>query len=588
MLKISADPSIKDVQHKCIGDATAYDSERQLVADHFSWVTEFIINNGRRPKLLHVGNIANNAYNNAKLLNAAGLDCDVICYDYYHIMGCPEWEDADFEGEISDHFLPQWHTLNLRGFCRPRWFAQGPKNICIRYLLAKRAGHRLRSALWWHVLELERKTLSACGRGFLTSNWHKIGGFVKSKEKGEEWSLVGTVIGLGVAIQAGVACIAGIERFLGVMLVIFGLLITFRQHLLKGLLQVFAIKQGRQESSVRFDEKVTQLVKNFAQLFPLREDQLCPGDLEVNRIGITAWQSLFAHYDLVIGYSTDGIYPMLADKRPYLALEHGTLRSIPFQPDAQGRTTALSYALADHVLVTNADCMENAKFLAGERMSFMNHPYDEDHGTACDGWQELRSELCKTLDAAFLIFFPTRHDWVPGSGYADKANDVLLKAFVRLRKDNGIRVGMVCCRWGANVQDSMALIEQGGCAGSVRWMEPMGTVKFERYSLACHMVCDQFKLGAFGGVFFKAMSLGVPICTYLDEESMRHRYSESPPIVNCRTENELVERIREFADAPAGLEALGRQGRTWIKRHYSAAETVRVQMKVFSQLLKVI
>ena len=62
--------------------------------DALCWIESFREARGRPLRVLHIGNVANNAYNNAKLLNRAGLDCDVICYDYYHMMSCPEWEDA--------------------------------------------------------------------------------------------------------------------------------------------------------------------------------------------------------------------------------------------------------------------------------------------------------------------------------------------------------------------------------------------------------------------------------------------------------------------------------------------------------------
>lgn len=74
-------------------------------------------------RVLHVGNIANNGYNNAKFLRRKGIDADVLCYSYTHVMGQPEWEDADFEGEV-DEFHPDWDSVDLRGFVRPGWFKQ--------------------------------------------------------------------------------------------------------------------------------------------------------------------------------------------------------------------------------------------------------------------------------------------------------------------------------------------------------------------------------------------------------------------------------------------------------------------------------
>jgi len=102
-------------------------------------------------KILHIGNIANNAYHLAKILNEAGLACDVLCYNYYHVMGSPEWEDADFVGSV-DEWTPEWDSVNLQGFQRPHWFAQGPLHIGVNYLYARRQRHIFQAANLWPEL----------------------------------------------------------------------------------------------------------------------------------------------------------------------------------------------------------------------------------------------------------------------------------------------------------------------------------------------------------------------------------------------------------------------------------------------------
>jgi glycosyltransferase involved in cell wall biosynthesis len=97
---------------------------------------------GRPLKVLHIGNIANNAYNIAKLQRRAGIEADVLCGNYYHIMGCPEWEDATFDAQIPDHLFPKWHKINLHGYARPEWFVQGPGRTCVKYLIARNEGKR--------------------------------------------------------------------------------------------------------------------------------------------------------------------------------------------------------------------------------------------------------------------------------------------------------------------------------------------------------------------------------------------------------------------------------------------------------------
>jgi len=74
-------------------------------------------------RILHIGNIANNAYNNVKFLRRKGIEADVLCYDYTHVMAQPEWEDAEFDGQ-PDEFHPDWGRLDLGTFQRPDWFFQ--------------------------------------------------------------------------------------------------------------------------------------------------------------------------------------------------------------------------------------------------------------------------------------------------------------------------------------------------------------------------------------------------------------------------------------------------------------------------------
>lgn len=74
-------------------------------------------------RILHVGNIANNAYNNVKFLRRKGIEADVLCHDYRHIMAQPEWEDATFDGQV-DEYEPDWGSIDLEGFRRPSWFVQ--------------------------------------------------------------------------------------------------------------------------------------------------------------------------------------------------------------------------------------------------------------------------------------------------------------------------------------------------------------------------------------------------------------------------------------------------------------------------------
>jgi hypothetical protein len=89
----------------------------------FDWYSRWTRTKGRPLRVLHLGNIANNAFNNARIQRQLGIDAYVIAYENYHIMACPEWEEAAFEGDLGDPFFPNWKKVDLNGYERPPWFA---------------------------------------------------------------------------------------------------------------------------------------------------------------------------------------------------------------------------------------------------------------------------------------------------------------------------------------------------------------------------------------------------------------------------------------------------------------------------------
>jgi glycosyltransferase involved in cell wall biosynthesis len=525
---------------------------------------------GRAPRVLHIGNIANNAFYNAKILNQHGYDCDVMCADYYHIMGCPEWEEADFIGHIGDQFRPDWSAVDLQGYQRPRWFAQGPQQMCIDYLIARRTGDTDLATQRWDALGRANNTstdgdaLTVLSRLRAQWRYHRANAaryVIMVRERPDALRLIADKLKT-FAYTRGLGGQAIRAAALPVLLTGAAVLRAF--------------------SAATLPRQLAFWRSRFAGEFPDRRDQMVDEDLLLNLIEQPRWQPLFALYDVIVAYSTDGIAPLLAGV-PYFCLEHGTLREIPYRDTDQGRRTALAYRMAEHVFVTNFDCLDSARRLAPGKFTLINHPFDEDQGLAVEGWQAERERLQAELDCEWLFFFPTRQDWVPGTGYADKANDVFIRAFAELRRRH--RVGMVCCEWGANVAQSRELIDTLGCGRHVTWISPLPTVQFERLCRAAHCVVDQFKLGSFGGVMFKAMAVGAPMLTYLDEEQLRRQFPDIPPVVNCRTSSEISSAMDRLLQHPEELARYGDAARAWMRRNHGKAETIRLQEEQFRRML---
>lgn len=593
-------------------------SETSLSPENSKWLADFKNIHGRSPRVLHIGNIANNAYNNAKLLISAGIYCDVICYDYYHIMGCYEWEDVEFSGPILEPFKPNWIAAGIKTCNRPKWFAQGPIKICIEYLVAKRKGNQGEAEILWKKL-VSRSGYSPFDKGppsvqktmdLFTKSWkmtrhvlHKAKNTYKSINAIIDGELINTnqpnklihkISSKYKAIKQHLdhtndnnqklAIPRLIEILLNISKYVASAALLLIQIFLKSLsliirLSLVIFYRKSILTAPEFNDRVIYLIEKYRQEFPEREDSLSYGDLISYQNIISYWKRLFENYDFIIAYSTDPIIPMIADKS-YFALEHGTIREIPYQDTSVGRATSLAYRMAQHVFVTNSDCVASAEKLAPGRYTLINHPYDEDHGLAVSGWEDDRQRLCRELNCKMLFFFPTRQDWVPGTGYADKANDVFIRAVGALRRQ-GLGLGLVCCQWGKNVKQTKALINDLGFSQNVKWVEPMAMVAFERMARAAHCVVDQFLLGAFGGVLFKAMAVGAPIMTYLDESAVLRQYPQCPPVINCRTEDDIVQAIAELYRCPGKLKQAGSDARAWMIKYHSKNLVVNAQFDQF-------
>lgn len=442
-----------------------------------SMFKRFSQENGRSPRVLNIGNIANNAFKNAKILRKNGIECDVLCYDYYHVMGCPEWEMASFSTKGVNFDAPEWSKIELGEYERPRWFAQGRMLTCIDYLLAWRAGRQEAESLW-RCLARERDN---GGKAFPES----------SQPTEYDAALVQ--------------------------------------------------KQGR------------RLAALFETVFPQSASKPSP-DAIAGFLGsfiseLPRFQRLFANYDLVVGYATDGFLPLLARKVPYACFEHGTIRTIPFDDTLFGQMCALSYACASDVLISNCDNIIAARRLGLRSFRFLPHAMLEDFRYDIKALA-LRQELMATHDADFLIFHPSRQHWSNAEDLNwEKGNDRLIRAFARFVNKERPKALLVMVAWGQMVEASKALVAEIGISERVMWLDPQPMPIVLRYVAASDLLADQFVIGAWGAIMPHGMMLGIPTMLYLNEDVHRWCFPQMPPVLNARTEDEIYAGLLRATDS---------------------------------------
>ena len=204
---------------------------------------------------------------------------------------------------------------------------------------------------------------------------------------------------------------------------------------------------------------------------------------------------------------------LLPPERPYIAFEHSTMRSIPFEPTLRGRLLALGYRLADACIITNADVVTSAQRLGLTNYRFIPHPVDETK--SCPGETPLADELRRELGVPLIFFCPTRHEW--SNAFDSKRSDRVIRAFGRYVQEAEAAglpaAGLVLCEWGTDLRASKRLCQELGIAHRIAWRHPMHKMRLLHYYRAADVVLDQFHdaVGTFGTVTVEALACARPV-----------------------------------------------------------------------------
>jgi len=524
--------------------------------------------------VLHIGNIANNAYNNALIQRQRGIDAYVLSFDYYHIMATPEWEDADFSGDIGDDFFPDWWAVDLKGFERPRWFIAAPLDISIRYLLAEIAGTPIRHWLWrWATFE--RWLISRRSPG------QRLVSLVMTAILGRR------IVHLSCTAEAPAAKLTS-QILVGIARRLASPRVSLPLRRAAGRLRRMARMATRAADTFhsclnrRYGSRA--LADADAQLSALgRSDRLADLDFFYGWWCHPYMSLLLGKFDVVQAYATYTAIPFLVGRRDYVAYEHGTLRHIPFQDTDEGRMCAVTYRSAAAVCITNTDNLSAAGRLGIEpaRVVRLPHAFDS---------EKLLRFAGKNLDArpranAPPIFLtPTRQHWRDADPSLAKGNDRVFHA-LRLIKDQGHRCTLRAVAWGKDLEDSKALTRDLGIEEMIDWLPTMKKRDLWRACLEASAVIDQFLTPAMGGITFEALILGRRVISHLDFGQNDDFFGRRPPILQCSSIEEIGEAVRVVIDDPHDKAGIGQAGRDWMLTFHSTDRIVGLQLEAYARLV---
>lgn len=559
-----------------------------------SWLSAFAADHGRPLRVLHVGNIANNAYLNAKFLRSIGVDAHVLCYDYDHVMATPEWEEIEISQSHHSDFWPVFSYKDRRNYTRPKWFISGPLDLClfrIDYLNE----------------ESEKLPLIYKFKSFCANNIEYIGKnifglricrimqrsiFAPTQYLWKIFPpfffrliLICAHLVKDIFFKAISRIVRLIVQLMSYLLTIFNIDTSKMKFYVKTLIGILfgfsSVAQFvvRERWANRDHESVDapQIIRMFDAVFPHRRDRLTKLDVVMCSGGHEIFRNIFRHYDIVQCYATDPIWALVCEKRPFVAFEHGTLRDFTTGDDPKHRMNALAYRAADHTFVTNGDCLAYAQRLGIESFSPITHPLDVDQhrrnfGTAISG---LRSEIGGDV----ILFCPVRHDWQV------KGTDVHLRALPLIKARVNARIKIVLIRWGSQIEESESLLQNLGCAEDAIWKPSMCRIAMIKHIQAADIVLDQMALPHFGATAPQAMAAGTPVVSSYVPESTLWIIPEPAPIIPAFTPEDVADAVVTALDRD-WLETYKTRARRWIDTYHHPNNVIRDHIAVYQSVLQ--
>ncbi|MGH2370713.1 MAG: hypothetical protein ACRDI2_21255, partial [Chloroflexota bacterium] len=287
----------------------------------------------------HAGNIANNAYLVAKFLRRRGEDAHAFHFRSEFIMGHPEWEDADFDAALDaalDPFdPPDWRALRFtNGYARPNW-VHYLSGLPEPYELPPEApggpAARVMAATYGNGAVPPRGSL---GRTLRTASAALAARYSHLARQGQlrpDERLQLRVLSLARLAVEHLAFERAERRL-------------FLNDRLRAILaQAEAINADSRLAAAGHTIRLRDVVKTpfWASYRPMAAD-----------------------FDLVQLYGLEAIKGVfLPPDTPFVAFEHSTMRSLPFEDTVQGRLLALAYRTADYCVITNPDVVGSARRL---------------------------------------------------------------------------------------------------------------------------------------------------------------------------------------------------------------------------------
>jgi hypothetical protein len=558
-----------------------------------------------RPSILHVGGVGTNALINSGLLNERGYVSHVAANDMYHCICTPEWQELASKGlkreELGDDFYPNFFRIAASYDVRPRWFVQGPQTLTICYLYYLKRGLQAQADILWRTLQYQRfktvlKRTTVPGGVRLTTA--ELEAALKElnvapvfqdglRDACEAEGLTQRFAQLAARLNGDIdpALIAG--PFAPAYI---NAIIAYDDNIAREVATARATNMAVLTGFEQPTWMVSGPSRTQDQRYPSstrakiahRKASVAADDAAVFASVMPAWSTLFDLYDQRMCYGGSAVIGLLSDADRYMAYEHGTIRSIPFDGTQLGRLTKAAFEQADAVFITNTDYISATQRIefAPEQRVYVPHAFDE--RPLLEFAKQHRPKV--RAPGPIRLFGPARQDWLLNDPARSKANHLVVEAASMLVAKGVTDFEVTFVAWGDDVAATKALIAERGVDKHFNWIEPLARSELWLRYVNTDAILDQFLLSGLSGVTYEALTLGCRTITKDDGVCNKEFFGVPPPFMSAGTAAEIAARIEQLCNDPNDTAGIGASGVAWIHGYHSGGRFVALQEAQFARL----
>lgn len=261
------------------------------------------------------------------------------------------------------------------------------------------------------------------------------------------------------------------------------------------------------------------------------------------------------NYDILHTYVELPIFASFSGKKFIANVQGSDLRELALSKSIKGNLLRMAYKKAKAIIVPGVE-----GFSLLEKLKLKN-------GVFIPAFTDLKSFTApineKTISNEKLIIFNPSHQL-----WSIKGNDILIKGFKKF-VENYPQSNLIVVKHGQDSDKSESLIKKLNLEKNITFLDgPLSTHEIKKMYSTSDIIADQFIIGELGGIGREVLSMQKPLLTYCWSNKYKELFSESPPIANASSPEQITEQLILLSDKKI-REKLAKDGYNWIHKYYN-------------------